>query len=188
MNKKRTVLEISQQLSGRWTIPILLELESSGGRFTPLQKQLEITPARLSDNLKQLSEVDLVRHLTPYERRHPLLPEYTLTEKGKLYREAAKAIRSSEAKIGHGALSAKAWNMPVLVALHFHYERFQEIRRVLHSVTPRMLSTRLDELHGEELILKHFSEQSRPSFVYELSAQAVKPIERMTSDIATLVM
>jgi DNA-binding HxlR family transcriptional regulator len=50
-----------------------------------------------------------------------------------------------------------------------------------------MLSTRLEELHGEELILKHFSEQSRPSFVYELSAQAVKPIGRMTSEIATLV-
>lgn len=180
------MLQLSQQLSGRWTIPILLALESSGGRFTPLQKQLDIVPSRLSDNMKQLSEAGLIQHLTPFERRHPLLPEYKLTDKGKLYREAAQAIRSSEAQIGRGALSAKAWNMPVLVALNFHYERFQDIRRALDTVTPRMLSARLDELHGEELILKQVAEQPRPSFLYGLSAQSARPIDRLAADLGSL--
>lgn len=187
MNKNETVIHISQQLSGRWTIPILLALESSGGRFTPLQKQLEIAPARLSDNLKQLSEAGLIHHLSPYERRHPLLPEYRLTEEGQLYREAAKAVRGSEAQIGHGLLSERAWNIPVLVALNFQYERFQEIRRALQPVTPRMLSARLDELAGEELILKHFTEQPRPSFAYELSPRTAKPVNQMASDIISLL-
>jgi len=181
------VLGLSQELSGRWTIPILLELEGSGGRFTPLQKQLDIAPARLSDNLKQLSDAGLLMHLTPHERRHPLLPEYKLTDKGKLYREAAQAIRSSEAAIGRGPLSAKAWNMPVLVALNFHYERFQEIRRALPAVTPRMLSARLDELHGDELILKRFSDRPRPSFLYELSLPAIRPIGTLTADLESLL-
>jgi len=165
----------------------LLALESSGGRFTPLQRQLDIAPARLSDNLRQLGDADLLHHLTPLERRHPLLPEYKLTEKGKLYREAALAIRSSESKLGHGALSAKAWNMPVLVALHYEHGRFQDIRRILQPVTPRILSTRLDELHNEELIVKQISDQPRPSFVYELSGHSEKPIGTMANDLASLI-
>lgn len=186
MSKEQFVLQLAQQLSGRWTIPILLSLESSGGRFTPLQRQLDIAPARLSDNLKQLSDAELIHHLTPLERRHPLLPEYKLTEKGKLYREAAQAIRSSEAQIGHGALSAKAWNMPVLVALNYQHGRFQEIRRVLQPVTPRILSARLDELHVEELIVKQIADQPRPSFLYELSSLSERPIERLTTDLSSL--
>jgi len=187
LSKEQFVLQLAQQLSGRWTIPILLSLENIGGRFTPLQRQLDIAPARLSDNLKQLSDAELIHHLTPQERRHPLLPEYKLTEKGKLYREAAQAIRSSEAQIGHGALSAKAWNMPVLVALNYQHGHFQEIRRVLQTATPRILSTRLDELRGEELIVKHIVDQPRPSFVYELSLLSEKPIAVLTADLSSLV-
>lgn len=187
MNKENLVLQLSQELSGRWTIPILLSLESSGGRFTPLQNQLEIAPARLSDNLKQMIGFGLIRHLSPYERRHPLLPEYKLTDKGKFYREAAKAIRNAEAEIGHGFLSAKAWNIPVLMALHFQYARFQDIRRALQQVTPRMLSTRLDELHVENLIFKHITDQPRPSFLYELSNRTEKPVDRLTTDLYSLV-
>lgn len=187
MSKEQQVIELSQELSGRWTIPILLELEKSGGRFTPLQNQLDIAPARLSDNLKQMSEAQLIQHLSPYERRHPLLPEYRLTDKGKLYREAARSIRIADETIGHGILSAKAWNMPVLVALHYQHDRFQEIRRALQPVTPRMLSARLDELHAESLIGKQITEKPRPSFMYELTRLTEKPIDRMTADLCALL-
>ncbi|MBD2866772.1 winged helix-turn-helix transcriptional regulator [Paenibacillus oceani] len=186
MSKERKVIELSQELSGRWVIPILLSLETSGGRFTPLQNKLQITPARLSDNLKQMSEASLIDHLSPYERRHPLLPEYRLTEKGRLYREAAQSIRTADRQIGHD-LSAKAWNVPVLIALHYQHDRFQDIRRALQAVTPRMLSARLDELYGAELIRRHVTEQPRPSFIYELPPLTGKPIDRMTSELCSLV-
>lgn len=75
-------IQHTQQLSGRWIMPILLHLKSSGGRFTPLQKQLQISPSRLSDNFSRLVSKQIVKRLSPYERRHPLLPEYELTEYG----------------------------------------------------------------------------------------------------------
>ncbi|QJD81860.1 winged helix-turn-helix transcriptional regulator [Cohnella herbarum] len=187
MNKEALVIQAAQKLSGRWTIPILLELESNGGRFTPLQRQLDIAPARLSDNLKQLVQLGVIQHLSPYERRHPLLPEYKLTEEGKHWREMAKAIQLAETNIAHGSLSAKAWNIPVLLTLGFEHEHFQEIRRVLDQVTPRMLSMRLDELNAEGLIRKMVSEQPRPSFLYQLSSHARNPVHRLSVDLSSLI-
>jgi DNA-binding HxlR family transcriptional regulator len=186
VNKRENVLQISQELSGQWTIPVLLAIEDSGGRFTPLQRILQIAPARLSDNLKRMSESGLIVHLTPYERHHPLLPEYVLTEKGKLYREAAKTILQAETDIGIGRLSAKAWNIPVLLALELEIERFQEIRLALQHVTPRMLSIRLDELNTNGLIGKLITEMPRPSYLYQLSGYVKKPIHQLSSHLTSL--
>jgi DNA-binding HxlR family transcriptional regulator len=185
LSKRDNVLRISQELSGQWIIPVLLALEDCGGRFTPLQRYLETTPARLSDNLKRMIEVDLIQHLSPFERHHPLFPEYVLTEKGRLYREAAKSIQQAEADIGYGRLSSKAWSIPILLALDFQYERFQEIRLVLQQVTPRMLSIRLDELNADGLIDKLISEQPRLSFLYRLAEHIKKPIHHLSLDLSS---
>ena len=180
-------MSLSQELSGQWTVPILLALEACGGRFTPLQHQLHITPARLSDNLKRMADSGLLRHLSPYERRHPALPEYVLTEKGLLFREAASSVQEAEGELGLGRLSAKAWNVPVLLALHFEHERFQDIRLALQQVTPRMLSTRLDELHGIGAVNRHVAEQPRPSFLYHLHSEAKTPVRRLALDLTSIV-
>jgi DNA-binding HxlR family transcriptional regulator len=187
MSKRDNVLQISQEISGQWIIPILLALENCGGRFTPLQRHLETTPARLSDNLKRMIEGSLIEHLSPFERHHPLFPEYVLTVKGSLYREAAKTIQQAEANIGYGRLSAKAWNIPVLLALDYEYERFQEIRLVLLQITPRMLSIRLDELNTDGLIDKLISEQPRLSFLYRLAEHIKKPVHHLSVDLTSLV-
>ncbi|SEC80953.1 winged helix-turn-helix transcriptional regulator [Paenibacillus sp. GP183] len=187
MSKRENVLRISQELSGQWIIPVLLTLEDCGGRFTPLQRHLETTPARLSDNLKRMIEGGLIKHLSPFERHHPLFPEYVLTEKGRLYREAGETIQQAEADMGYGRLSAKAWNIPVLLALDFGYERFQEIRLVLQQVTPRMLSIRLDELNSDGLIIKLISEQPRLSFLYRLAEHIKKPVHHLSVDLSSLL-
>jgi DNA-binding HxlR family transcriptional regulator len=132
-------------------------------------------------------ESGLIEHLSPFERHHPLLPEYVLTEKGRLYRDAAKTIQQAEADIGYGRLSAKAWNIPVLLALNFEYERFQEIRLVLQQITPRMLSIRLDELNTDGLINKIISEHPRLSFLYRLSEHIKKPVHHLSVDLSSLV-
>lgn len=179
-------MQLSQELSGQWTVPILLALEACGGRFTPLQRRLQITPARLSDNLKRMTDGGLLRHLSPHERRHPALPEYVLTEKGLLFREAASSVRQAEGELGFGRLSAKAWNVPVLLALHFEHERFQDIRLAL-QVTPRMLSARLDELHGIGAVNRRVAEQPRPSFLYHLQSEAKTPVRRLALDLTSIV-
>ncbi|MFB9327110.1 winged helix-turn-helix transcriptional regulator [Paenibacillus aurantiacus] len=66
-------------MSGQWTVPILFALETCRGRFTPMQHHLQISPARLSENLKRMTESGLLQHLSPHERRHPALPEYVLS-------------------------------------------------------------------------------------------------------------
>ena len=181
------MLRLSQELSGQWVAPILLGLDECGGRFTPLQHHLEISPARLSDNLKKLTDAGFIRQLSPYERNHPLLPEYLLTDEGNLHREAAKKIRQAESDIGSGRLSAKAWNIPIMLALGLGHERFQEIRRKLPELTPRMLSIRLDELNAGRLVDKFVSEQPRPSFVYRLAPQATAPMHRLSAELTSLL-
>lgn len=181
------MFQMTQELSGQWTVPILLALENCGGRFTPLQRQLQVAPSRLSENLKKMIEMELLVHLTPHERYHPLLPEYILTEKGNLYREAAKTIQNAESTIGFGRLSAKAWNVPILLALDTGHERFQEIRRALESVTPRMLSMRLGALTSGQLISKHVAMEPRPSFLYRLAEQVKNPVHQLRVDLVSLV-
>lgn len=157
------------------------------GRFTPLQHELGIAPARLSDNLKRMVGGGLVQHLSPHERRHPALPEYVLTEHGLLLREAAQAQQQAEHLLGLGRLSAKAWSMPVLLALHYRYERFGQLTQALPPVTPRMLSTRLDELSGLGAIDKRLDEQPRPSFLYRLQDATEPPVRQLAVDFASIV-
>lgn len=180
-------METAQELSGQWTAPILLAMDASRGRFTPLQHELQIAPARLSDNLKRMAESGVLKHLSPQERRHPALPEYVLTEKGLLLREAARAQQETEKELGYGRLSAKAWSMPVLLALHYNHERFQQLSRALIQVTPRMLSARLDELNGLGAVLKQLDEQPRPSFFYRLHRESQPPLRRLAANLETIL-
>ena len=187
MSTEERVLKLSQELTGQWTLPILLSLDDNGGRFTPLQNKLGIAPSRLSANLKKMVADGLLLHLTPQQRRHPLLPEYVITEKGRLHREAARAVQLSEEQLGHGRLSDKLWGLPVLLTVHYEHDRFQDIRQTLGGITPRILSLRLNEFHDDGLIHKHILEEPRPSFKYQLARQAQQPIGRLSSDLASLV-
>ncbi|WP_052350693.1 winged helix-turn-helix transcriptional regulator [Paenibacillus gorillae] len=180
-------MRLSQELTGQWTLPILLSLDENGGRFTPLQKKLDIVPSRLSANLKKMVADGLLLHLSPQERRHPLLPEYVLTEKGRLHREAARAVELSEEQIGHGRLSDKLWGMPILLTLNFEHGRFQEIRQSLDGITPRILSVRLQNFHDDGLISKQVLEEPRPSFLYRLEKEVKQPVKQLSHDLTSLV-
>jgi len=186
MNTAQIVL-ITQELSGRWTIPILLMLKETGGRFTPLQHRLGISPSRLSDNLRKLESRGIIVHISPHERRHPLLPEYQLTEKGLFMQEAAKVIQLAESELGQGFLSEKAWNWPVLIALHHQCVRFQSIRQLLQTATPRILSLRIDELSHMGLIKKELTSFPRPAYQYLLESYAELPVQRMETELCSLI-
>jgi DNA-binding HxlR family transcriptional regulator len=187
VNKEQRVLRLSRELTGQWTLPILLALEERGGRFTPLQNKLNIAPSRLSANLKKMVEDGLLIHLSPAERRHPLLPEYVLTDKGRLYREAARAVHLSEQRIGHGRLSDKVWGLPILLTIGYDHTRFQEIRQTLEGITPRILSTRLQEYLEDGMIFRQIKDEPRPTFLYLLEKQVQRPIRQLSLDLASLV-
>ncbi|WP_066189861.1 MULTISPECIES: winged helix-turn-helix transcriptional regulator [Gracilibacillus] len=180
MDQVVQIIHITKELSGRWTIPILLSLEKSGGRFTPLKNELQIAPSRLSDNLKTMSNAGLVQHLSPFERNHPLLPEYQLTEKGRFMKEAALVLSSSEQQLNRGFLAAKAWNWPVLMALYHHYHEFNAIRQLLQTATPRILSTRLGQLHEGNLVQKILVTEPTPKYTYALNPDT-EPILKVTN-------
>ncbi|MFC6651206.1 MULTISPECIES: winged helix-turn-helix transcriptional regulator [Paenibacillus] len=187
MIKKEEILKLSRELTGQWTLPILLSLDERGGRFTPLQNKLGIAPSRLTANLKKMIADGLLIHLSPQDRRHPLLPEYVLTDKGRLHREAARAVQLSEQKIGQGRLSDRAWGLSVLLTLNFNNERFEDIRKSLTGITPRQLSLRLHDFHDGGLVCKQLSEEPRPSFCYRLGQPVQQPIHRLSIDLASLL-
>ncbi|TSB45959.1 winged helix-turn-helix transcriptional regulator [Alkalicoccobacillus porphyridii] len=180
MNQAVQLVNITRDLSGKWMIPILLNVESSGGRFTPLKNALQIAPSRLSDNLIVMCTAGLIQQQSPFERNHPLLPEYKLTEKGLFMKEAALVLSHSEEQLNKGFLAGKAWNWPVLIALYYEYHEFNSIRRLLDKPTPRIISTRLNQLHNQELVEKELISKPRPKFNYLLSKEA-RPILQMTN-------
>ncbi|WP_062049064.1 helix-turn-helix domain-containing protein [Bacillus sp. JCM 19034] len=187
MNQVAQMVHITKELSGKWTIPILLTLEKSGGRFTPLKNNLQIAPSRLSNNLKSMVESGLVQQISPFERNHPLLPEYELTEKGRIMREAALIIAHSEHQLGQGFLAAKAWNWPVLIALYHHYHEFNSIRQLLQTATPRILSTRLKELHEGALVNKTLTIDPTPKYTYALNDRTEPTLQVVNRELAAIL-
>lgn len=180
MERLAHLVYITRELSGRWTIPILLQLEETGGRFTPLKNKLQISPSRLSNNIKIMTESGLIHYIPPHERHHPLLPEYRLTEKGQLMKEAAKVLEEAETKLNRGFLAAKKWNWPILVTISNGQNRFNEIRATLDTATPKIVSTRLSELNEMELVDKKLLIEEKPKHIYTLN-QLTAPILEVTN-------
>lgn len=187
MEKAIQIIQITKELSGRWRIPILLSLDKLGGRFTPLKNALQISPSRLSSNLKMLREAGLVQRISPFERNHPLLPEYQLTEKGRFMKEAALLITHAEHQLGQGSLAAKAWNWPVLLALYYQYHEFNSIRRLLQTITPRILSKRLSELDEKGLVKKTLITEPTPKYMYALSKDTEVTIQSVNRNFSALL-
>ncbi|KMK75826.1 winged helix-turn-helix transcriptional regulator [Alkalihalobacillus pseudalcaliphilus] len=169
------LIHITKELSGRWKIPIITQLEKSGGRFTPLLHKLQISPARLSENLKALMDGHYINSISANERTHPLFPEYYLTEKGKVLMEAASVIMESEQNLNKGFLAAKKWTWPMLLALSQNYQQFNEIKKVLKVATPRIISTRLSELEHIQLVEKSWiqGESIKPIYILEANQSPI---------------
>lgn len=79
-----------QLLAGKWAILILHELSEGTKRFNELQRDIDITQATLSSQLKNLQNEGLI------ERKvYPEVPprtEYSLTEIGKAFEPVLQAI------------------------------------------------------------------------------------------------
>ncbi|KGA98413.1 hypothetical protein AJ85_03840 [Alkalihalobacillus alcalophilus ATCC 27647 = CGMCC 1.3604] len=187
MEQAAYLVHITKELSGRWTIPILLHLEKTGGRFTPLKNQLQISPSRLSNNLKLMSEANLIQYISPNERHHPLLPEYRLTDKGRFMKEVALILTEAEERLGCGVLATKMWNWPILVAISNHYTQFNEIKQLLQTATPKIISTRLGELKEASVVEKELIIEAKPKYIYQLNAFSAPILRETNQDLLSIL-
>lgn len=132
-------------------IKILLSMPKKGSRFTPLQNALVISPSRLNDNLIKLETMNMIKHLSPIERRHPLLPEYVFTDVGHEVKETLTSIHDYQALFPFDIY--EKWTLLVLLEL-LNETKFNQIKKKL-KITPKVLSQRLTRLMALQLIEKH---------------------------------
>lgn len=79
-----------QLLAGKWAILILQKLSEGTLRFKELQKQIDITQATLTNQLKALEAEGLIhREVFP---EVPLRVEYSLTPIGEQFRPVLESI------------------------------------------------------------------------------------------------
>jgi DNA-binding HxlR family transcriptional regulator len=95
------LLEISKAakiIGSKWTLSILVSLLKGTKRFGELQKQVVgINPRTLS---KRLHALEKEKYIT--RKAYPEVPprvEYSLTEKGRIFKGVAKAVKSCDGKI-----------------------------------------------------------------------------------------
>lgn len=64
------------------------------------------------------------------------------------------------------------WSFDILMLLHLHQEaRFQEIRRDLQGITPRVLSSKLGQLQAYGLVRRTVRPTHPPRVAYSLTAR-----------------
>lgn len=161
MNKKTF-----HALSGKWMIRILLEMPDKGTRFTPLEHELVISPSRLNDNLIKLESMELIKHLSPIERRHPLLPEYIFTEYGLDIKNELEKIQVYQCKMPFDIY--EKWTLLVLIELIKH-SKFNQIKKVL-NITPKVLSQRLVKLMALDIIDKKVIQKNPMEIEYVIES------------------
>lgn len=95
------LLEVSKAakiIGSKWTLLILVSLLKSTQRFGELQKQVgNINPRTLSKRLQSLEKEGYITR-----RAYPEVPprvEYTLTKKGRVFKNVIKAVKNCEEQI-----------------------------------------------------------------------------------------
>jgi DNA-binding HxlR family transcriptional regulator len=151
----------------RWTLPILAQLERTGGsRFVPLATALGLSRDALRQTLDSLIDLGLVTPNPGYG--HPTRPEYVLTESGA--RVAPTCARLVEyVRENHlDELAFRKWSLPTVVALT-RPERFGDLRRVV-GATPRALTLTLKDLVDVGAVERRVHDEYPPGTSYRLTA------------------
>lgn len=154
----------------RWGVPILVEiLRRDGERFAPLAYRFGVSRETLSQTLRHLVFLGLVRRNPGYG--HPLRPEYLPTAKAR--KLAGRLTRLTELvdQMKLGEIAYRKWTMPLLVVLGeaSGSMRFGELRLALNGLTPRALSESLKEMQAAGLITREITDSFPPATRYRLT-------------------
>lgn len=152
------------ELTGKWLVRIITTMPELGSRFTPLQHELKISPSRLSDNLDKLIQLSIIKHLSPIERRHPLLPEYTFTAKGLEKRRILLELETFNSIVPFDIF--EKWSMLVVLQVYNGF-KFNSMKKNL-GITPKVLNNRLLKLISLGLVKKEVIVTTSVQVTYEV--------------------
>jgi DNA-binding HxlR family transcriptional regulator len=168
----------------RWGVPILVEiLRRDGERFAPLAYRFGISRETLSQTLRHLVALGLVRRNPGYG--HPLRPEYLPTTKAQKLATGLTRLAELVDQLILGEIAYRKWTMPLLVALGEEggSVRFGELRLAVKGLTPRALSESLKEMQAAGLITREVTDGFPPATRYRLT----KVGERLAANANPLV-
>lgn len=145
----------------RWGMPILAELERSGGaKFVTLVHRIgrgseESGGGGASEGAVRQALDDLIARGWVQRNPgygHPLRPEYILTRAGGRIAPTCVRLEAALDSVGARAVALRKWSMPVLDAVAEGPRRFGQIAERLGGITDRALAIALKDLSGSELV------------------------------------
>lgn len=160
----------------RWGMPILAELERSGGaKFVTLVHRVGragdgsggggggggASEGAVRQALDDLIARGWVRRNPGYG--HPLRPEYILTRAGGRIAPVCVRLEDALDSVGARAVALRKWSMPVLDAVADGPRRFRQIAEHLTGITDRALAIALKDLSSSDLIER---QEADPTAIY----------------------
>ena len=169
----------------RWTIPLVAELERTGGeRFAVLGARLGVARETLKRALDAAIELGLVERNPGYG--HPLRPEYLLAKHGLRIAAACRVVVDT-AGAARADLIGRKWSLPVLAAVADGAGRYSEIDAALEPASPRALTQALDDLVGAGCLHRDLIDERPPRPRYRLtrSSRRLADAARALADAAS---
>ena len=151
----------------RWNIPIIAELQRrSGAKFVSLANSLNVSRGSLSASLSDLIELELVRRNTGHG--HPMRPEYLLTPAGAEIGASCLSLTQLMRRRGESDLAFRKWTLPLVASIGDEVRRFNEVRGILCSATPRAVALGLKSILADGWATRSLVDDYPPAAAYRL--------------------
>lgn len=181
MSNANSVPSLADLFHHRWSLPLLAVLHREPAvRFVQLLHRTGAPREPMTAALRELERLGLLVRNPGYG--HPLRPEYLLPENASLLAAECAGLLPRLERRGLEGLAVRKWPLPVLHIVGGGAERFGELRLLLDPVTPRALSTSLQELEGHSLVRRSVEHTRPPTPHYRLGTAArglIRPLEEL---------
>ncbi len=124
--------------------------------------------------------------VTPFETMARMSPEYSYDDLNPVrrYRRTQSSGHSPRPEFGAIELLGDRWSTSVLSAALLGAHRFQEFQRAVGSITPLLLSDRLNRFVGHGVLSRDPVEQGKRRMQYRLTAKGVDFFGILSSSIS----
>jgi DNA-binding HxlR family transcriptional regulator len=152
----------------RWAVPLIVDLAAhKGGRFVELLHRLSISRGSLTRTLEGAVAMGWVKRNPGHG--HPLRPEYILTEAGQRLSISATRIEAAQIRLGLAPAKMSRWSLPIVRSIAQGSQRFNDIARNLPATSPRALSSGLQGLAKQKLVIRSLVDGYPPASHYCLT-------------------
>jgi len=165
----------------RWAIPVLAELQRSGGgsKFITLTFRLKVSKSSLASTLARLIDLGWIERNPGYG--HPMRPEYILTRSGTKLAPWCAGIYATLKRLRAEDALLRKWSLPIALALHHGCSRFAELRSALPDITSRALTLTLTELIDAGVTKRRVHDDAPPRVEYQLAPAGKRLGEKLRS-------